>query len=295
MKPQLLKWQTYSLELGSRTRIMGVLNVTPDSFSDGGSFFSLADAISQAEGMAAQGADIIDVGGESSRPFSHPVSAEEECRRVLPVIEELAGRIPLPISIDTTKAEVARRAIGAGASIVNDISALRFDPELGRVVAENDVLLVLMHMKGMPANMQLAPVYEDLLGEIHAFLAQAVERAEACGIERSRLIIDPGIGFGKTVTDNLRLIYCLAHFQRLGLPLLIGPSRKAFIRKLLSSPDAEELLPTHPLVEAGTQASVSASVLHGAQIVRVHDVATTAATIRILDAARGGSPCGDGS
>lgn len=285
-----LKWQGHQLELGTQTRIMGILNITPDSFSDGGRFFNGDTALDHAEQMVAAGADIIDIGGESSRPFSKPVSISEECRRVLPVIEKLAARLDVPISIDTTKAEVARQAILAGASIINDISSLRTDPELAVIAAQNDVLLILMHMKGVPADMQVAPSYEDLLGEILGFLKEAVARAETSGIDRTRLLIDPGIGFGKTVAHNLCLINQLPEFHRLGLPLLVGTSRKAFIRKVLGRGREGELPPAHPLIETGTQASIAAAAINGAHIVRVHDVPGTAATLKIADAIRNACP-----
>ena len=279
-----LKWRMHRLELGCQTRVMGILNVTPNSFSDGGKFFAHETALAHAEKMAAEGADIIDVGGESSRPFSEPVSIEEECRRVLPVIEQLAGRIAIPISIDTTKAEVAGRAIAAGASIINDISALKFDPEMGKIAAENDVLVILMHMKGEPATMQVDPVYDDLMSEILEFLTDAINRAESYGIKNSNIIIDPGIGFGKTVSHNLCLINQLDQFKKLEVPILIGTSRKAFIRKILAFPGTSELPPENHLIETGTQASITAAALNGAHIVRVHDVANTVAAIKIADA-----------
>lgn len=285
-----LKWQGHQLELGAQTRIMGVLNITPDSFSDGGWFFNGDTALEHAERMVAAGADIIDVGGESSRPFSSPVSISEECRRVLPVIEKLAERLSVPISVDTTKAEVARQAIFAGASIINDISALRADPQIAEIAAQNGSLLILMHMKGVPADMQVAPSYDDLLGEILDFLKKAVARAEASGIDRARLLIDPGIGFGKTLAHNLCLINQLHEFQQLGLPLLVGTSRKAFIRNILSKGGEEELSPAHPLIETGTQASIAAAAIRGAHIVRVHDVPGTAATLKIVDAIRNACP-----
>jgi len=263
---------------------MGILNVTPDSFSDGGRFFVHETALDHAKAMAAAGADMIDIGGESTRPFSQPVSIDEECRRVIPIIEKLAEELSIPISIDTTKAAVAREAISAGASIINDISALRFDPELGRVAAERDVLVILMHMKGMPANMQVNPVYSDLMAEIGEFLEAAIKRAESCGIKKSQLIIDPGIGFGKTVAHNLCLIHRLDQLQELGVPILMGSSRKAFIRKILADSGAEELPPTDPLIETGTQASLTAAVLNGAHIIRVHDVHNTVAAVKIADA-----------
>jgi len=285
VKAHQLAWQTHKLELGRKTRIMGILNVTPDSFSDGGRFFAHETALAHAEKMIADGADIIDVGGESSRPFAEPVPTEEECRRVLPVIKQLAGRLDVPISIDTTKAAVAKAAISAGASILNDISALRFDPEMGRVAAETGVLVILMHMKGSPADMQVAPTYDDLIGEVYDFLTDAINRAAAFGIEKSKIIIDPGIGFGKTVAHNLSLIQKLADFQKLDVPVLLGSSRKAFIRKILRPAGGNgEAPPEDPAIETGTQASITAGVLNGAHIVRVHEVGDTAATLKIADA-----------
>ena len=281
-----LAWQNHTLELGERTRIMGILNITPDSFSDGGKFFTVDSALAQAEQMIADGADIIDIGGESSRPFSAPVSIEEETQRVVPVIEHLAKNISIPISIDTTKSVVARRAISAGASIINDISALKFDPDMAEVAAENDVLLILMHMKGTPSDMQMAPSYDDLMGEIKDFLADAISRAEESGVLKNRIIIDPGIGFGKTVQHNLFLINHLYEFQELNVPVLLGSSRKAFIRKILDQEGKTEPKPDHPLVETGTQATVTAGIMAGVHIVRVHNVANTCATVKIADAIR---------
>lgn len=263
---------------------MGILNVTPDSFSDGGKFFKFEDALAQAEKMAEDGADIIDIGGESTRPFSEAVSPEEEMRRVIPVIEALAKHISIPISIDTTKAAVAKAAIGAGASIINDISALRFDPKMGEAAAECGVPLILMHMKGTPGTMQVAPEYDDLIGEIRDFLENAMAQAVSAGVSRSKLIIDPGIGFGKTLEHNLRLIRRLHEFECLNAPILMGPSRKAFIRNILKNETGREITPDLPETEIGTQAAVAASVLNGAHIVRVHHVANTFATVKIIDA-----------
>jgi len=278
-----LQWGNYSMTLGCSTRIMGILNVTPDSFSDGGKFFQLDNALAQAEKMIADGADILDIGGESTRPSSAPVGLDEECRRVLPVIEHISKHVSIPISIDTRKAAVARRAIGVGASIINDISAL-FDPEMGAVAAQNDVLVVLMHMKGTPSDMQKSPTYEDVVREIQDFLKQAVLKAVACGVPRSKIIIDPGIGFGKTVYHNLFLINRLHEFRDMGLPILMGTSRKAFIRKILSPIEGQTLAPDHPMVAVGSQASVAACIMNGAHMVRVHDVAETCATVKIVDA-----------
>jgi dihydropteroate synthase len=272
------------LDLGRRTCVMGVLNVTPDSFSDGGRFFDPAVAVAQGERMAAEGADLIDVGGESTRPFSDPVPAEEEIRRVVPVVAELARRVDVPISIDTTKAEVARRALAAGAAMVNDISGLELDPDLARVAAEFEAPLVLMHMRGEPRTMQVDPRYEDLVGEIRDHLLRAVERAERMGVERSRLVVDPGLGFGKTAAHNLELIRRLPELAVLDLPLLVGPSRKSFIRRLVKPPEVRDIPADLPVVATGTQAAVAAAVLNGAHIVRVHDVAATVATVKVIDA-----------
>jgi dihydropteroate synthase len=279
-----LSWSNYFLELGRQTCVMGVVNVTPDSFSDGGRFFDSAAAVAQGEKLAAEGAAIIDIGGESTRPFSDPVPAEEEIRRVVPVIEKLVQRISIPISIDTTKAAVARQALKAGASIINDVSALRFDPALAAVAAEFEVPVILMHMLGEPKSMQVEPRYADLVSEIREFLADAVQRAQDQGISAAKIIIDPGIGFGKTVGHNLLLIQHLQAFSSLDAPILIGVSRKSFIRKILKGAHEKDLAPDLPLVETGSQAAVAAAILNGAHIVRVHDVATTIATAKILDA-----------
>lgn len=272
------------MEFGQRTCIMGVVNVTPDSFSDGGKFLTHEAAVAQGRRLAADGADILDIGGESTRPFADPVPAEAEIKRVVPVIAKLADELSIPISIDTMKAEVARRAIEAGAAIVNDISALRFDPDLGAVAKEFGTPVVLMHMLGSPKTMQLAPSYDDLIGDISVFLKAAIVRAQQQGISKSNLIIDPGIGFGKTVSHNLLLLSRLQSFTALDVPILVGPSRKSFIRKLLKDEHSDDIPPDTPIVETGTQAAVAAAVLGGAHIVRVHDVANTRATVRILDA-----------
>ena len=265
---------------------MGVVNVTPDSFSDGGKFFGREAAVVQGQKLAADGADILDIGGESTRPFSDPVSDDEEIERVIPVIEKLADQLTIPISIDTMKAEVARRAIEAGASMINDVSALRFDPEMGAVARQFDTPVVLMHMLGDPKTMQDSPTYDNIIADISDFLKDAIERAQNQGISKSKLIVDPGIGFGKTVSHNLFLIRHLYAFAALEVPILIGPSRKAFIRKLLKDGQNDDIQPDLPIVETGTQAAVAAAVLCGAHIIRVHDVANTRATIRILDAIR---------
>jgi len=279
-----IEWGRHRLELGRRTCVMGVVNVTPDSFSDGGRFLNPGDAVSLGLQLAAAGADIIDVGGESTRPFAEPVSTAEETRRVVPVIAELAEKTRIPISIDTSKAAVARPALEAGAALVNDIRALRSDPGLAALAAEFGVPVILMHMRGEPRNMQVAPRYDDLIGEIYAFLEHAAQAAEGQGIRRERLIVDPGIGFGKTAEHNLQLIRRLPELAGLGLPLLVGPSRKSFIRRLVKPEGEKDIPPDRPVVETGTQAAVAASILNGAHIVRVHDVANTLATVRVVDA-----------
>ena len=279
-----LSWNSHSLEIGKRTLVMGVLNITPDSFSDGGIFFNFNDAVAYGEKLVKDGADIIDIGGESTRPFSDPVTVEEEIERVVPVIEKLSKRFSIPISIDTTKAKVAKRALEAGASIVNDIGALRFDPDMASVVSEFGVPVILMHMLGTPKTMQDLPEYGDLIKEIKSFLADAITRAEKSKIPKTHIIIDPGIGFGKTVEHNLLLIKNLYEFSSLDVPVLIGSSRKAFIRKILKDETDLDIRPDMPMVETGTQASIAAAIFNGANIVRVHDVANTCATVKIADA-----------
>ncbi len=283
-KTYTLSWGPHRLELGKHTHIMGIVNVTPDSFSGGGFFFASDAAVAQGEKLAEDGADIIDIGGESTRPFSEPVSDEEEIQRVIPVIKTLAKRISTLISIDTTKSSVAKRALDAGASIINDISALRHDPELARIAATHDVPLILMHMLGTPKTMQVLPEYDDLIRDIKVFLENAINKAEKNGISRTKIIIDPGIGFGKTVAHNLFLIQHLDEFKSLNAPILIGPSRKRFIRNILKDKSAEDINPISHALETGTQAVVATAVLRGAHIVRVHDVANTRATIKMIDA-----------
>ena len=284
MREYELTWHTHHLSLGKRTRVMGILNVTPDSFSDGGHFFNIDDAVKQGEILFQEGADIVDIGGESTRPFSDAVSVEDEIRRVVPVIEALAKRLTIPISIDTTKAAVARRAIEAGASMINDISALRMDPAMAEVAVEYDVPIVLMHMQGTPKTMQANPSYTDLTGEIKAFLKDAIDTAIQQQIPASRVIVDPGIGFGKTFAQNFSLLKNLKDFASLQVPILIGPSRKAFLRHMLKDANSDDIRPDHPRVANGTQAAVAAAVFNGAHLVRVHDVAPTVATLKIIDA-----------
>lgn len=257
---------------------MGVLNVTPDSFSDGGQFFHLDQAIKRTEEMVIEGADLIDVGGESTRPGSEPVLIKEELRRVVPVIESITRRFPhVPVSIDTCKAEVAKRAIETGAQLINDVSAIRFDEAMGWVAAATKVPIILMHMRGTPKTMQQDPVYGDLIGEVRGFLWERIKKAMDMGIAEDHIIIDPGIGFGKTVEHNLTLLARLGAFTDMGYPILVGPSRKSFIGKLLDNLPVEERL-------EGTLASVVLAIAHGAHIVRVHDVKAVLRAIRIADA-----------
>ena len=242
---------------------MGILNVTPDSFHDGGKYFNKNIAVERAYRIRDDGADIIDIGGESTRPGSLPVPAGEEIDRVCPVIESIAKDIGIPISVDTTKSEVARAALGAGASIINDISGLTIDAGTADAAAEHGAGMVLMHILGRPETMQDDPRYSDLIGEIYSFLDEAVRKAVAAGVDRNKIIVDPGIGFGKTLEDNYRIIRDLREFKKLGLPVLVGLSRKSLIAKLYRG--SEDRLPA-------TIALNTASILNGADIIRVHDV-----------------------
>jgi dihydropteroate synthase len=273
-----------ALELGRRTLTMGIINITPDSFSDGGHFYAKDRAIAQGLQLVEDGADILDIGGESTRPFSDPVSDSEELDRVLPVIENLASRVAVPISIDTTKASVARQAVTAGATMINDVSALRMDPDMAATAAQCQVPLILMHMRGTPKTMQVDPVYDDLIADIQTFLSDAIDRAVAAGVDRSAIIVDPGIGFGKTIGHNLQIIRNLDRFHELDAPLMIGPSRKMFIRQLLKKPSQRDMDPLSMEVARGTQATVAAAALKGAHVVRVHDVARTRTTLAIVNA-----------
>ncbi|MEK6692199.1 MAG: dihydropteroate synthase [Nitrospirota bacterium] len=272
----VLEWNDYRLDLFRRTHIMGILNVTPDSFSDGGRYLDTDKAVKRALEIEKEGADIIDIGGESTRPGALPLSHEEELGRVIPVIEKLKNRLRIPISIDTYKAEVARAAIQAGASIINDISGLRFDPDIATVAAEYDVPVVIMHIKGTPGNMQVNPVYQDLIGEILHFLEDGISIAQKAGIDEDMIIIDPGIGFGKTFEHNLEIINRLDEFKSLGMPVLFGPSRKSFIGKILDLPADDRL--------EGTAAAVAIGIIKGANIVRVHDVSSMVRVARVADA-----------
>jgi dihydropteroate synthase len=253
------------LDLGVRTLVMGVLNVTPDSFSDSGRYFGKEAAVNRAWQIADEGADILDIGGESTRPGSLGVDAEEELRRVIPVLEALGGKYPLPVSVDTSKSEVARAALQSGASIVNDISSLQKDPALGHVAARYGAAVVLMHMRGEPSNMHKIPPSPDILGDIDLWAQEAVARAQKCGVCSDQVILDPGIGFGKTAAQNFQILRNLDRLAAAGFPVLVGTSRKSFIGSILKKP-ASELV-------SGTSATVAASILFGAHVVRVHDVA----------------------
>jgi dihydropteroate synthase len=274
----ILRFKRKSLDLSSRTHIMGILNVTPDSFSDGGRFHRFEDAVAQGMRMVQEGADIIDVGGESTRPGSDPVTLEEELFRVIPVISLLAQRTEVPVSIDTYKSEVARRALDAGAQMINDISALRFDPEMKKIAGEYQVPVVLMHIKGTPKDMQKDPRYDDVVGEVRGYLQESILIAEQAGMDKERIIIDPGIGFGKRLADNLNILKNLREFSILGCPILIGCSRKSFIGKILDLPVGERL--------EGSLAALALAVMNGANIVRVHDVKESKRAAGLVDAIR---------
>ena len=260
----------------NKTLLMGVLNVTPDSFSDGGRFFDRDAAVAHAIEMAAEGADIIDVGGESTRPGSREVSVEEEIARVVPVIEKLAGKVKCEISIDTRKSKVAEAALKAGASIVNDVSGLRHDKDIAKVAAKYKAGMILMHMQGEPENMQDAPRYRDLIGEIKEFLRLSADEAFKAGVEKGSIVIDPGIGFGKTVEHNLEILNRLDEFKDLGFPICIGTSRKSFLGKVLDKPAADDRL-------AGTIATCVVAVMKGARILRVHDVKAVKEAVTITE------------
>jgi dihydropteroate synthase len=268
-----------SLPIGERTLVMGILNVTPDSFSDGGDFLLPDEAIQHAEKMIAEGADIIDVGGESTRPGGASVTPEEELQRVIPVIELLVKRNTLPISIDTTKSEVASAALDAGAAIVNDISALRFDFYVADAAAKAGAGLVLMHSRGTPATMHRLPPVADIMEEVTSSLRSSINMSERRGVQRESIVIDPGIGFGKSQEQNIELIAKLDQLALAfpDLPILIGTSRKSFIGKMLDNAPASERV-------YGTMASITAAILNGAHMVRVHDVKAAVETVRLADA-----------
>jgi len=262
---------------------MGILNVTPDSFSDGGKFLSADNAVKQAIEMEKEGADIIDIGGESTRPGSKPVSIDEEMNRVIPVIEDLVNKINIPLSIDTYRSEVAKKALDLGVSMVNDITALRHDKNLASLVADYNVPICLMHMKGEPQNMQQNPIYEDVVKEIYEFLKERTNYTISSGIKKENIIIDPGLGFGKRtgngIEDNSEIIHRLSELKNLGYPILIGASRKTFIGNMCS---CKSPLPVNERLE-GSISAASTAVMNGADIVRVHDVKETRLSLDLVD------------
>jgi dihydropteroate synthase len=278
MQPWIIRFRRKEYDLSQRTLIMGVLNITPDSFSDGGKFLERAKAVEQGCRLAEEGADILDIGGESTRPGSKPVGQDEEIGRVIPVIQELASKISIPLSIDTRKAGVAEKALEAGAEMVNDISALRHDENMAGVVARWKVPVVLLHMRGQPETMQRDTHYVDVVEEILDFFRERLTYAGSRGIQRSQVILDPGIGFGKSLEGqhNLILLKHLRRFKVLDQPLLIGTSRKAFLGKVLGLPPEER--------EEGTMATVAVAILNGANIVRVHEVGRMRRVVRVADA-----------
>ena len=281
----LADWQT---RLGRETLVMGVLNVTPDSFSDGGRFATVEAAIMQAHEMAAGGAHLLDIGGESTRPATFrdqtPLSAADEMARILPVITRLARELPgLPLSVDTYKAEVARAALDAGASLINDISGLQFDPDMAALAAERGVPLILMHLPGLPRNLPPTPVYSDLVAEVCAFFERQISSAEASGVSRSQIWLDPGLGFGKNIHHNLELLRRLPELKTLGFPLVVGASRKRFLGTILGTDDPNDR-------REGTAATVALSIAGGADVVRVHDVREMARVARVSDAVVRGWP-----
>jgi dihydropteroate synthase len=276
-----LSLSSQTLVLGERTLVMGVLNVTPDSFSDGGEYLDARSAVARALQLQRAGADLLDIGGESTRPGSALVTVKEELARVLPVLTALRGRLRIPISIDTRKAAVAEAAIVTGAEIINDVSALKFDPAMGEVARRMRVPIILMHMRGEPGTMQKGKFARDIFRDVAVGLRAALARARRAGIARSRIVLDPGIGFGKSYRQNFELLAHLPHLAALGYPLLVGTSRKAFLGATLGS--VYSPVPANERIW-GTAATVTAAILGGAHIVRVHDVAEMAQVARVADA-----------
>jgi dihydropteroate synthase len=272
-----LRLPSRTLVLGERTLVMGVLNVTPDSFSDGGMYSDGDAAVARALEIERAGADILDIGGESTRPGSEGISAAEEMRRILPVLEKLRGRLGIPISVDTSKAEVAEAAAHRGAEILNDVTTLRADPRLAEVARERKLPLILMHMRGEPRTMQKKPFAPNVLRDVANGLRSAVGEARRAGVAKSQIVLDPGIGFGKSTAQNFELLQKLPQLARLGYPLLVGASRKGFIGKALGGAPEDGRL-------WGTAAAVAASILGGAHIVRVHDIAEMSQVARVSDA-----------
>ena len=274
----ILRCHKRTFTLGKKTLLMGVLNVTPDSFSEGGLFFNREKAIAHGLKMVEEGADILDIGGESTRPGSKPLEMEEELHRVIPVIETLAKEVDVPISIDTYKSRVAQKSIGVGAEMINDISSLHYDPEMAQVAAKENTPIILMHIRGTPETMQKEISYKSLFSEIIQYLKEGIQRAESAGVDQEQIIIDPGIGFGKTLEHNLLIIKNLSEFRILGKPILIGTSRKTFLGKILNAEVGDRL--------EGTLSSIAIAVLNGAHIIRCHDVLQAKKAIAVADAIR---------
>ncbi len=271
-----LDFKDRQLSLNKRVAVMGILNVTPDSFFDGGKYLRPEAALKRVEEMVQEGADIIDIGGESTRPGSQLVSLQQELRRVIPVVRRIRRLFEIPLCVDTYKAEVAREAIEAGARMINDISGLRFDREMARVVASFNVPVIIMHIRGTPRMMQRNPRYKNLIKEIISYLRKGIDIALAAGVSSKNIIIDPGIGFGKTVRHNLQIIKNLAELKTLNQPILMGVSRKSFIGKVLDLPPQERL--------EGGLAAVSLAVFTGARIIRTHDVRSTRQVVDMVQA-----------
>jgi dihydropteroate synthase len=280
---RLLKIGNKNFEIGKQTIIMGTLNVTPDSFSDGGKYFSIDSAVNHAILMEKEGANIIDIGGESTRPGAKPVSLDEEINRVIPVLEELVKKIKVPISIDTYKSKIAKKALEVGANMINDITSLQGDKLLASIIAEYEVPVCLMHMKGSPRNMQINPVYDDVIKEITSFLKKRADYAISCNIKKENIIIDPGLGFGKRtgkgIEDNCEILKRLAELKKLGYPMLVGASRKTFIGNICGG---KKPLPVEERLE-GSLAAACIAVANGADIIRVHDIKETRRCIDLID------------
>jgi dihydropteroate synthase len=275
-----IKLRSSTLVLGPRTLIMGVLNITPDSFSDGGRFLDPRRAVDHALAMQRDGAHLIDVGAESTRPGSHEITSEEELRRLLPVLKALRRRLKIPISVDTRKSTVAEAALQVGADVVNDVSGLQYDPSIARVAAKYRASLILTHMRGEPRTMQKGPFAKDVIRDVLSGLRASLAKAHKAGVVKSQIILDPGIGFGKTHTQNYELLRSLPHLAKLGCPLLVGASRKGFLGATLAR-DGKSLPAQERLW--GTAATVAASILNGAHIIRVHDIAAMAQVARVAD------------
>lgn len=277
MNQEALVIRNKSFIWGKQTYLMGVLNITPDSFSDGGDYNNLEEALQRAWALVEAGADILDIGGQSTRPGAKQISLEEELERVIPIIKRIRKNLNIPISVDTTRAEIAQQAVRAGADIVNDISGGTFDGDMLTTVAELEVPIILMHIRGTPETMQHKIDYEDLVGEIIAVLRERLAAAEKAGIARSRLLIDPGIGFGKTAAQNIELLRQLHQFQRLGVPILVGTSRKSFIGKIINQDDPKQRV-------WGTASTCCAAISQGADILRVHDLPQMWEVSKVADA-----------